>query len=39
MGMARFLDFWRDYFSIALGMASGSLLSFLFMNIFSKISR
>jgi hypothetical protein len=39
MGMARFLDFWRDYFSIALGMASGSLLSFLFLKIFSKISR
>jgi len=39
MGVGQFLDLWRDYFSIALGMASGSLLSFLFLKLFTRISK
>ena len=31
-------NFWSQYFSIGLGMAAGSFLSFLFIRFFGKIS-
>ncbi len=37
MGLGRIPGFWPEYFYVALGMASGSMLSFLFMKFARRI--
>lgn len=38
MGLGRIPGFWSQYFSIALGMAAGSFLTFLFLRFSRRLS-
>ena len=38
MGLGRIPGFWPQYFSIALGMAAGSFLTFLFLRFSRRLS-
>ena len=38
MGLGPIPDLWPQYFYIALGMATGSFLTFMFVNFYNKIS-
>lgn len=39
MGLGRIPGFWPQYFYVALGMASGSLLTFLFMKFARRVQK
>jgi len=39
MGLGRIPGFWTQYFSVALGMAAGSFLTFLFLRFSRKIAK
>ena len=39
MGLGRIPGFWTQYFSVALGMAAGSFLTFLFLKYSRKFSK
>jgi hypothetical protein len=39
MGVGRIPGFWSQYFSVALGMAAGSFLTFLFLKYSRKLTK
>jgi hypothetical protein len=39
MGLGRIPGFWTQYFSVALGMAAGSFLTFLFLKYSRKLTK
>ncbi len=39
MGLGRIPGFWSQYFSVALGMAAGSFLTFIFLKLANKVSK
>jgi hypothetical protein len=39
MGLGRIYALWSQYFSVALGMAAGSFLTFLFLKFSKKINK
>ena len=39
MGLGRIPNFWPQYFYIAMGMATGSFLTFLFLKFSKRLSR
>lgn len=39
MGLGRIPGFWNQYFSVALGMAAGSFLTFVFLKLVNKLSK
>ncbi len=38
MGLGRIPNLWPQYFSVALGMAAGSFLTFLFLKFFKRLN-
>jgi hypothetical protein len=38
MGLGRIPGFWNQYFSVALGMAAGSFLTFVFLKVANRLS-
>lgn len=39
MGLGRIPGFWNQYFSVALGMAAGSFLTFVFLKVANRLSK